>query len=276
MRNLRFSGNYARRNRKMLIWGLLTSLFAACHARNAKEPSNPSGRARTARPCKNDMQNVARGHSIASSLYCHSGFPATTRAVASRLLPNGCLADTFILKCGADTRTLVVEPGAEPTIPSDLFRVDPGAISDYQEAHRNLTKDPTTALAAINRALEKEKRIGQWWRVRGLAYVQLGRLEDALADFDTVLARTPTEPLFRLEHAQIAARGGRQTQAIAELIAIDHDTAANWANKRELAGTLAHLASEAGHPDAPVFRARACAEGVTSYCAELRPDASTR
>jgi hypothetical protein len=222
--------------------------------------------------CKSDVANVVRGHALVRNLICPDQSWPKPPSVSSRMLPNGCFADAFFIKCGEQTFRVDVEPGVEPTVPAGLRRVDAQAMGNFRKAGDLLQKDAQGCLTAIDLALKTEPGIGRFWRIRGLALMNLNQPVKALQAFDKVLEFVPRDPLFRLEHAEIGARANQRDQAITELRGLLKDVDPKWHQRSELLSVLAGLLTETDAPDAAEMRSQACLAGNQSLCAPVSAD----
>ncbi|HEY2898963.1 MAG TPA: hypothetical protein VGL59_00195 [Polyangia bacterium] len=235
---------------------------SSARARDGVAPPTvePAGR------CKNNVKQAVRGHALLAKLLCADGSRPQRQSVSSRFRADGCLEDTFHLRCGEQRLDVVVPPDGPPMIPDGLHLMKSEGLADFQQAQAVLEKDPGQALKLMDGVLKREPNVDRFWRLRGLSQLLLKKPTEALWDFDKVVQLSPGNSLFRLEHAEVSEKAGLTKQAISELRALDASVDPEWARRRELLAMLAKLLTKTGDPEAPAARARACDAGAKHLC----------
>jgi hypothetical protein len=215
-------------------------------------------------PHGDGFPNVVRGHAFGNSLFCAAGGYVTRGSVIStKILPNGCLSDSYSVSCGSQKFSFEVEPGKPlPKPPRWLLQAEPAVMEKYQLADQKLSTAPKEAIAALDEALAREKGIPHLWRLRGLAQFATGHPDLAVSDLDRALALAPKWPILRLEHAQAVGASGKTAKAVAELRALEKDQSPSWKHWGELLGGITYGLEQLGDPAAAKYKQRTCAAGV--------------
>src|SRR5258708_30218259 len=136
--------------------------FVLTSVARADEAKAPTGGQPGAR-CKNNVRNAVRGHALVARLRCPDGSRPVREETSRRFQANGCLENTFIVRCGGERFAVVVPADAPPLIPEGLRQIEAAGLSDFPEAPAILATAPARALKIMDEGPKPAPSAARLW-----------------------------------------------------------------------------------------------------------------